>query len=103
MAASDWLLKIVGRQAMTSCQKIAQKKFISLTSRDPSDHISALRQASARVRESSARQEGKKRGEGWVGESKKERGEGRVGEGKKERGRGGWGKDKKIREGWVGG
>ena len=39
MAASDWLLKIVGRQAMTSCQKIAPKKLISLTSWDPSDHI----------------------------------------------------------------
>ena len=39
MEASDWLLKIVGRKAMTYNLKIARKRLISLTSSAHFDHI----------------------------------------------------------------
>ena len=81
MEAYDWLLKIVGRQTMTSCLNIAPKKLISLTRWDTCDPIFRRHCGSL---ESVGKGSGifgkarvKKRGEGWMGEEK-------------------------IREGWVG-
>ena len=75
MEASDWLLKIVQRKSMTSGLKIAQKRLISLTSSDPSDHIFQNQDGpSESVGKGSGifgnRRQGKrkKRGEGWVGD-----------------------------------
>ena len=83
MEASDWLLKIVGRKAMTSCLKIAQKRLISLTSWDPSDHI---------FRSQDGTLESVAKGSGIIGKARGKRGEGR----------GGWGEEKKSgRGGWV--
>ena len=81
--------------------KNSPKKFISLTSWDPSNHISALRQASARVRESSARQEEKKRG--GVGGGKQERKRGGEGGGKARKKEGGVGGGRTKNQGGVGG
>ena len=83
METSDWLLKIVGRKAMTSCLKIAQKRLISLTSWDPSDHI---------FRSQDGTLESVAKGSGIIGKAR----------GKKRGGEGWVGGRKKIWEGWVG-
>ena len=90
MEASDWLLKIVGRKAMTSCQKIAQKRLISLTLWDPSDHI---------FRSQDGTSESVGKGSGIIGKARGKK-EGRGGWGRKKSGRGGLGRKN---QGGVGG
>ena len=80
MEASDWLLKIVGRQTMASCLNVAQKQLISLTSWDTCDPIfrshDGTLESVGKGSGNFGKARGKKRGEGWMG--------------------------KKIREGWMG-
>ena len=90
MEVSDWLLKIVGRQTMTSFLNVTPKKFISLTSWDTCDPIFRSHDGTLEsVSKGSGifgKARGKKRGEGWMGEKS---------------GRDGWGR-KKVREEWGG-
>ena len=79
--------------------KNSPKKFISLTSWDPSDHISASVGKGSRI-VGTAR--GKKRGEGWVG-GKQERKRGGEGGGKARKKEGGVGGGRTKNQGGVGG
>ena len=78
MEASDWLLKIVGREIDDRRSKNSSKRLISLTSSAPCDHIFRSQDGtSERVRESSAifgRQEEKIEGRGGWGKERKKRG-----------------------------
>ena len=83
MEASDWLLKIVGREIDDRRSKNSSKMLISLTSSATCDHIFRSHDGTS---ESVGKGSGifgnlrqgkrKKRGEGWVGkERRKKRGE----------------------------
>ena len=100
MEASDWLLKIVGREIDDRRSKNSSKMLISLTSSATCDHIFRSHDGTSKsvgkgsgifgnLRKSSARQEGKKRG-GVGGGRKEEKTRGGVGGGRTKK-FGGWG------------
>ena len=82
MEASDWLLKIVGREIDDIISKNSSKRLISLTSWAHIDHI-------FRSQDSTSESVGKDSGIFDKARGKKE-------------GRGGWGKDIKKCGGWDG-
>ena len=101
MEASDWLLKIVGREIDHRRSKNSLKRLISLTSSAPCDHIFRSQDGTSEsVGKGSGifghlRQGRRKKKRGGVGGGRKEkRGEGWVGEGQKKGAEGG--------VGWVG-
>ena len=96
MEASDWLLKIIGRNLDDIRSKNSSKRLISLTSWDHIDPI-------FRSHDGSSESVGKGSGIfGNLGQDKREKKRGGVGGGRKEKKRGGVGGAGKKSAGWDG-